>query len=212
MSVVQNPITGRSRGKYSSSVFSKWKGLNTLRSKPLSVNQPNTLAQLTQRSAFAIAVAYARMILTMIRYSLKYSAVNITEFNQFIKLVIGLVDTATNKIAVGSEDNLIFSAGPEPGLEDAAIAYTSGNNFTLTWDENYMSELREVTDKMVVFMYNATQNKMIAIDTEVLFSVGTASVAHQGASSDHIFVYACVCTASYSRFSPSSYVNTFTVA
>lgn len=212
MSVVQNPITGRSRGKYSSSIFSKWKGLNTLRSKPLTVNQPNTQSQIDQRSAFATAVMFARQILTMIRYSLKYSAINITEFNQFIRLVIHYVDTVTGKISAGDEDLLSFSAGPEPGLEDAAVVYVSGANFTLSWDDSFMSDLREATDKMVVFLYNSTQNKMIAIDTAVLFSTGTASVAHQGVAGDVIFVYACVCTVSYARFSPSQYVSTFTVS
>lgn len=212
MSVVQNPITGRSRGKYSSSVFAKWKGLNTLRSKPLTVNQPNTAPQLEQRSVFGAAVFYARQILSMIRFSLKYSAINITEFNAFIRNLIGVIDRSTFVIDPALAPTLIFAAGPEPGLEDSAVAYASGANFVLTWDDTYMASLREVGDKIVVFMFNETQNKLSAIDTAVLFSTGTATVAHGGAASDVIHIFACVCTASYSRFSPSIFVDEITVS
>lgn len=212
MSVVQNPITGRSRGKYSSSVFAKWKGLNTLRSKPLTVNQPNTVPQIEQRSVFGAAVFYARQILSMIRFSLKYSAINITEFNAFIRNLIPNIDRSTFVIEAGKEPDIILASGPEPSLEDAAVAYDSGVNFTLSWDDTFMSSLREATDKIIVFLFNATQNRFFAIDTAVLFSVGTASIAHSGVANDVIHVYACVATAGYGRFSPSIYVNDFTVS
>lgn len=212
MSVVQNPITGRSRGKYSSSVFAKWKGLNTLRSKPLSVKQPNSAAQVTQRSIFAAAVFYARMVLTMIRYSLKYSAINLTEFNVMIKGLTSIINPLTFVIDTGKEDEIIFASGPEPGFEDTGVTYVSGANVTITWDDTFMEELREVTDKIVAFIFNKTQNKLIAVDTDVLFSAGTAAVAHGGVASDVCYIYAAVCTDSYSRFSPSQYFGTFTVA
>lgn len=212
MSVVQNPIIGRSRGKYSSSVFAKWKGLNTLRSKPLSVKQPNSLAQLTQRSIFAAAVSYARMVLTMIRYSLKYSAINLTEFNVMIKNLTSLINPLTFVIDTGKEDEIVFASGPEPGFEDTAVVYASGANVTFTWDDTFMEESRAVTDKVVAFIFNKTQNKMIAIDTNALYSAGSIAVAHGGATGDVMFIYAAVCTDSYSRFSPSQYFGTFTVS
>lgn len=39
MAIVQNPITGRSRNKFGTAVFSKQYGKNTMRAKPLDVNQ-----------------------------------------------------------------------------------------------------------------------------------------------------------------------------
>lgn len=212
MSVVQNPITGRTRGKFSNAIFSKWKQLNTLRSKPLQVNQPNTQGQLDQRSAFSIIVRYARMVLTMLRFSLKYSASTMSEFNFFIKKNIGCVDIATGKIAAAFLELLEFSSGPEAGLFDAAISSASATTVVITWDATYMADSREVGDKVVLFVYNATEDTMSAIDNSVLFSAGAGSFPLASSISDNLYIYAAVCTANMSRFSPSQYIDNETVA
>lgn len=55
MSVTQNPISGRSSGKYANAIFQTQYGRNILRSKPLTVNQPNTKAQLHSQAEFRLA-------------------------------------------------------------------------------------------------------------------------------------------------------------
>lgn len=212
MSVTQNPITGRTRGKFSNAIFSKWKQLNTIRAKPLQVNQPNTQGQLDQRSAFAIIVRYARMVLTMLRFSFKYSASAMSEFNYFIKKNIDCVDIVTGKIAVAFLELLEFASGPEAGLFDTAISSASAAAVVITWDDTYMADSREVGDKVILFVYNATEDTMTAIDNSILFSAGTGSFPLVSTVADDLYIYAAVCTANMSRFSPSQYLGTETVA
>jgi hypothetical protein len=212
MSVVQNPITGRTRGKFSNAIFSKWKQLNTIRAKPLQVKQPNTQGQLDQRTAFSIIVRYARMVLTMLRFSFKYSASTMSEFNFFIKKNIDCVDIVTGKIAAAFLELLEFSSGPEAGLFDTAITSASAAAVVVTWDDTYMADSREVGDKVILFVYNSTEDTMSAIDNNILFSAGTGSFPLTSTPSDNLYIYAAVCTANMSRFSPSQYIGTESVA
>ena len=58
--VTQNSIIGRTRGKVGGVVFSKWRGLNTLRSKPESVKNPKSPGQLFQRKKLTLLVELYR--------------------------------------------------------------------------------------------------------------------------------------------------------
>lgn len=84
MSVVQNPITGRTRGKFANAVFSKWKGKNTMRSKALQVRNPQTDGQLKQRAKFSILVHLSTLVAALLRVGMKEMSSTVTQFNAFI--------------------------------------------------------------------------------------------------------------------------------
>ena len=64
---VQNPLTGRSSGKFASAIFSTVYGNNIVRSKPVEVRDAKTEAQLAQREKFSVALSWIKMFLTVIR-------------------------------------------------------------------------------------------------------------------------------------------------
>ena len=84
MAEVQNPITGRSKNKYANAIFSTWKGRNILRSKPLSVANPQTDAQMKQRAKFSFLVHLGKVMQAYIRVGFKEVAVKVTAFNAFM--------------------------------------------------------------------------------------------------------------------------------
>ena len=62
MAIVQNPITGRTRKKFGTAVFSKHYENNTMRSRPMQVSNPRTEGQVLQRSKFAQTVDLIRPV------------------------------------------------------------------------------------------------------------------------------------------------------
>lgn len=84
MAITQNPITGRMHGTLGNAVASKWKGRNTLRSKALTVANPQTDGQMKQRAKFKILTTLAKMLSNVIRTGFKETAVSVTEFNRFM--------------------------------------------------------------------------------------------------------------------------------
>jgi hypothetical protein len=73
MSKVQNPITGRSRGKMGNAVFSKQYGHNTIRSKALTVKNPNSADQQIQRGKVKMIGQIVRQVGTILRSYLSSS-------------------------------------------------------------------------------------------------------------------------------------------
>ena len=84
MAITQNPIVGRMHGTLGNAVASKWKGRNTLRSKALTVANPQTDAQMKQRSKFDIVLGFARIFGAFIRVGYKEVATTISEYNAFM--------------------------------------------------------------------------------------------------------------------------------
>ena len=95
MAIVQNPITGRTKKKFGSAVFSKQFGKNTMRTKPIEVSNPKTLAQRQQRLKFSMMIVLSRMFLGFIRMGFKQVAIEMSEFNAFMKTNISNVIAGT---------------------------------------------------------------------------------------------------------------------
>lgn len=212
MSVVQNPIVGRSSGKFSNAIFAKWKDKNTLRSKPLVVVQPNTLQQLEQRSVFAAAVRYARFVIVFLRYSLRSFSVSMSEFNSFIKLNISLIDRATKKFAVATISQLRFALGSFSPLLDVTFVSASPSALVVTWDNIAIPP--DYSDDMSVsfIVYNLTKDILLQFSNVENWVVGSATLTVDFAISDVVHVFAIANSTNLSNFSTSQYVGTRTVA
>lgn len=65
MAISQNPITGRMRQKMSNVVFSTVFSQNVVRSKPLTVRNPKTTAQMNHRAYFAKVVGLCKILKTV---------------------------------------------------------------------------------------------------------------------------------------------------
>jgi hypothetical protein len=110
MAVIQNPIIGRAKQKLANAVFSTWKGKNTLRSKPLSVSNPKSEGQTTQRTEFANTVLVARQLLAALKIGFKKVAVGMSEYNYFISRNIKSFNTGAGDVITSPED-IILSKG-----------------------------------------------------------------------------------------------------
>jgi hypothetical protein len=207
MSVVQNPIVGRSSGKFSNAIFSKWKNKNTLRSKPLVVNQPNTPAQLTQRAVFKAAVSYTRQLLTFLRLSLKSVSSSMSEFNYFLKKLIPAIDRTTFVLNPALMEELQFSSGVLPGFQNASADTPGPLGVSLVWDDDYLLPLRNTTDVAIFVSYNTVSGEFQFFDDDILFTAGGATIIPAGESGDATLVYILTADADRKVFSNSQYVG-----
>lgn len=82
MAIVQNPITGRTKKKFGTAVFSKQFGKNVMRSKPMEVKNPQTVGQVTQRNKFATTVDLVRQVLPLINKVYAGSLSKMSPFNK----------------------------------------------------------------------------------------------------------------------------------
>lgn len=156
MALLKRGILGGLSGKVGNVVGSSWKGLEVLRTLPLSVANPNTASQQAQRGAFGASVAFAQMILTGAIKPLWDRFVQAQSgFNAWISANISEFTTAglqTPAAVVMSRGNL----HPEPIA--SVTPDTTGNDVTVTWtssggsanDDAYLVCWNEDTDEAVV--------------------------------------------------------------
>jgi hypothetical protein len=80
MAIVQNPIVGRSSGKFGNAIFSKNYTKNVLRSKPIEVVDAGSDAQLAQRHNMSVVVAFVSDLLAFIRAGFRGYTTNMSAF------------------------------------------------------------------------------------------------------------------------------------
>ena len=173
MATVQNPITGRSKGKFANAIFSKWKGRNTLRSKPLEVANPQSPAQTQQRDAFAAAMEFARTISSLIYIGFASAKDTVSEYNAFMSEAFkGWVDKTPTPPAFDFDWGLLTIAkGAIAGTPISAINATNGSpTVTVDYPTTILGAGQSVSDLAYCLVYNETQNTWD-------FSLGTADRA-----------------------------------
>jgi len=216
MATVQNPITGRSKGKFANAIFSKWKGRNTLRSKPLEVANPQTDAQIQQRDSFAAAMAFCRSISAIVYVGFAQFRDTISEFNAFMKeAYTGWVDKSLTPPAFTFNwANLVISKGPISVTPiDSATATDATPTVKLDYDVTVTGSGQALTDNACAVVYNETQDLVSYVVSGAVRSTGAVIVTMPAdvATGDVLHCYLFFKQNDESAVSDSTYVS-FTVA
>lgn len=81
MGKIGRGILGGVSGKVANVVGSRWKGIDYIRAKPLSVANPRTLLQVNQRTKFALVLRFLQPNLNFVKIGYKNYAVKKSQFN-----------------------------------------------------------------------------------------------------------------------------------
>jgi len=155
MAKIRSGILGPVSGSIGGIVGAKWKGIPTIRSKPLSVANPNTSAQQTQRGKFSQVVAVARLLLSdLIQTYWDPFAREMSGYNAFVRQNINAFDS--DGLAIPAD---FFSArGTLVGLSSfGAIASASNDNIDCDWADNTGEGDALADDYFCAVWYNSVQ-------------------------------------------------------
>lgn len=206
MAQVQNPIIGRSKGTLGNAVFSTWKGINTLRSKALTVANPQTDGQMKQRAKLAVLLAIYQTISPIVSKGFKEVAVGMSEYNKFMAINLKnaflswsgsawLADNSELQVAKGSlDDTSITSVTTSNGTATVAIAFPT----TVSGDKS-------ANDKVYALAING--DKIGYSLGSAVRSAGTVTLTmpSNNATSDDIDVYLFFASPDERKFSNSVY-------
>lgn len=147
MAVLKQGILGGFSGKIGNIVGSSWKGIAVMKTKPLSVANPQTAGQVTQREYFSDVVFAAKQILAgTIKPLWDRFAVRMSGYNSFVKENISKIKPSSDlaskvKIANGSMSATdITTCEIAAGLASASIDWVddSGEGLKLATDRAYV--------------------------------------------------------------------------
>ena len=159
MAVTQNTLIGRTRGSIGGVTFSKWKGLNVAKGKAENVQQPNTDAQLLQRSKMAIIVALYRSIASIVQTGFRSFAINMSEFNAFtsynIKNALNPTSPSTAELTYAA---ILVAKG---ALTSTSVSDMTGAaaqaNVVLTFPPSLAAPDQSLLDGALAVVINETQ-------------------------------------------------------
>lgn len=200
MGIIKRGILGGYSNKVGNVVGSSWKGIATMRVLPLSVANPRTAAQVSNRNAFAAVTAFASSILTSIvkplndRFALRMSG-----FNAFVQ---------RNKAAFTDPLNIDFSSIVlSRGRLSAPIitSVTSGvdNVASVHWNTALGGAMDMATDLAYILLLHGDGVVVGTSSGAVSRSAGNVSISvPEGTSAD--FVYLSFLRADGTEVSPST--------
>lgn len=165
MGIIKQGILGGFSGKVGGVVGSSWKGIAVMKAKPLSVANPKTAAQTTQRNAFAFMVAFAKKILASTIKPLNDKFVQgKSGFNAFISRNIATMDGGT----WDTPEGLKIAQGALVGFESPSVVFDeSSSNATLSWTDNSGEGTSDPLDKVYAIVYKADGTLVGVIGTGV---------------------------------------------
>lgn len=158
MGTIKQGILGGFSGKVGPIVGSSWKGIAVMKTKPLSVANPRTAAQVTQRDKFSRVVGDSRVILTeTIKPLWDRFAQRESGYNAFVSENIQFYDPAGMQIP----QDVKMSIGSLVGADGLAASYDTGlQELTVDWVDNAGVGNALGTDKVFVVMRNETKNEI----------------------------------------------------
>lgn len=160
MARVQNTLIGKSSGSVGGATFSTWKGINVLKSKAVTVANPQTQLQQNQRNRMTLLVAMFRGVAGALNIGYSKLATEMSAYNAFIKanlLPANFTGTAPSMDLV--YPNLLTAKGTIGVTEiTAATGTNSSANVTVTWNPALEPLGSSVNDIAVAAVYNATQD------------------------------------------------------
>lgn len=170
MARVQNTLIGRSSGSVGGATFTTWKGINVLKSKAVSVANPNTIPQQKQRNRLSFLVAIYRLIAGIVQAGFKTQAIGKSAYNVFtseniqnalsvddsavvslvplsLKVAKGTIgNTAISSLGVPLGDDVItvnwLGALPVGGSDDDVVSILGYNATQDLWGFNTTSYVR----------------------------------------------------------------------
>ena len=155
MGVIKQGILGGFQNKVGAVIGSNWKGIATMRSRPISVANPRTGKQVAVRSEFSTLVKMASTLnATLIRPYWSRFAQKKTGANAFISANYGKMTGDVTHIP----DRLILSQGKLDGLAEFNVSF-EGADYLLAWDELTLGVYGANTDKVSIFALLGTSDE-----------------------------------------------------
>jgi hypothetical protein len=174
MAIIKRGILGGFQKKIGNVVGSNWKGIDVMRTLPVSVANPRTAKQVEARTKFGtISKVASKLLGDIIKPLWDRFAQYQSGYNAFIKANIGAVGPSGN-IAM---NQIVIANGK---MEATPISVTSGAGtsgpFTFTWTDDSGDGFKLATDQLYIVLADVNFQNVETIPAAAIRSDGTVTV------------------------------------
>lgn len=207
MGKIPQGILGGVSGKVGGIVGTSWKGINVIKTKPLTVANPRTAGQIAQRSKFGYATKFASNILaTGIKPLWDRFSSRMSGYNAFIKNNVAIFDDVTPS----DPSALIFSKGKMGATEISSIVPDQTmSQVVISWQGDAGQGYKLETDQAYILKFkpgNELAESLAHVATRVDQSV-TINIGHEIQVGEEFHFYLAFKRADGTVVSDSSYFH-----
>lgn len=169
MGTIKQGILGGFSGKVGTVVGGSWKGISYMRSLAQNVKNPRTEAQMTQRSKFALTLAFLKPITNYVRVGFKPYASKQTAFNAAMSYIVANAISGEYPNHTLDFAKVLVSRGSLFPVENASAEADAGK-ITISWTDNSGISDALPTDVAMPLVFNP-------LKVEAVFSTSAAARA-----------------------------------
>ena len=173
MAIVQNPVTGRTKKKFGTAVFTKSFDKNVMRAKPLEVKNPRTEGQMRQRNKFGTTVALIKQVKSLINEVYGKSLVNMTPVNKITG--INVKNAFTGEPPVLDHTKVVLCDFVGSTVSKVTLTGDVDQAMKITWEPNTV-DAQELASKLTLVLFNCTTNQAIIFKDVAAREDGQATV------------------------------------
>ncbi len=176
MGTIKQGILGGFSGKVGSVIGGVWKGISYMRGIPLSVANPQTDAQLTQRQKWSVTMRFIQPLSEFLQLGFKQYAVKQTGINAAMSYNIRNALTGTYPNIAIDYPNALVARGNLPSALNQVASSTVAGTVKFDWEDNSGEIGAAATDKTLLVVYNPTQNQAVTVNQLAERGDGTQTV------------------------------------
>jgi len=174
MGKIPQGILGGVSGKIGGVVGSSWKGINVLKTLPLSVANPKTAKQIKQRTMFGNSVKFSKQLLgTVIKPLWDRFADRQSGFNAFISTNINHFD---GKVSPAPGSGFQMSKGKMIATPAITHSVDDTQELTITWDNALKGNYQQNDDEMYIVAFKPANELAEGVSQAAQRNDGTVSV------------------------------------
>ena len=180
MATFNQGIHGKFSGKVGNVIGSSWKGTGVMRIRPASVSNPKTGRQQLQRGKFGLVVRFIQAHTPLVKSGFKPWATGITPYNAAVSY--NLANAITGELPDLSIDfqKVMISRGDLPPAANLTASAPAPGALLLEWTGTTQLNGARPDDKLMVSVYNESDNVSLAYTSVAERSTGTAELEIPG--------------------------------
>jgi hypothetical protein len=179
-----------------------------MRSKPTSVNNPRTPAQLAHRAKFSAVIQFLKPLTSFLRIGFKSQAIEMSGFNAAMSYNLKNAVEGTYPDYTVDFTAVKLTSGNLPGALNAGVTSTVSGEVAFTWDDNSSEDEALADDKAMLVVYNPAKGLCVPVIGGNTRASGTQVVTVPNLfAGDQVQCYLSFSNATGSICSDSQYVG-----
>jgi len=207
MGTIKQGILGGFSGKVGTVIGASWKGIDYMRSIPVSVLNPNTPAQVEHRAKFSAIVNFLKPLTAFLRIGFKSQAIKMSGYNAAMAANFKNVITGTYPAFAIDYSKVSVSQGNLPGAMNPTTVSAIAGTVRFTWENNTWETNASADDQAVLVVYNPIKQAAVSVIGGITRAAGAQSVTLPNSfAGDEVQCYIAFTNANQSVISNSQYV------